>query len=61
VDFADLINKQMEEFRNMLLSSQQQMVSRLEEMQTKSENRFAKIEAEFDRFIPVMNQWLGEV
>ena len=61
MDFADLINKQMEEFRNMLLSSQQQMVSRLEEMQTKSENRFAKIEAEFDRFIPVMNQWLGEV
>ncbi|KAG4094391.1 hypothetical protein H8356DRAFT_1333391 [Neocallimastix lanati (nom. inval.)] len=45
---------------NMLLSSQQQMVLRLEEMQTKSENRFAKIEAEFDRFIPVMNQWLEE-
>jgi len=44
MDFVALINKEIEEFRNMLLSSQQQMVSKLEAMQSQSENRFAKIE-----------------
>jgi len=43
----------MEKFRNMLICSQQQMVIRLEQMQTQSENRFTKIEAELTSFIPV--------
>jgi len=51
----------MDEFRNMLISSQQQMVSRLEQMQTQSENRFVKIEAELSSFIPTVDQRFGEV
>jgi len=36
MDFAALLNKQMEEFRNMLISTQQQMVSWIEVMQTQN-------------------------
>ena len=61
MDIAALINNQMEEFRNMLLSSQQQIVSRLEETQTQSETRLAKIEAELSSFILAVAQLFGEV
>ncbi|ORY17880.1 hypothetical protein LY90DRAFT_517511 [Neocallimastix californiae] len=51
----------MDELRNMLFSWQQQMVLRLKEIQTQSETRFAKIEAELSSFIPAGNQRFSEV
>jgi len=45
----------------MLISSQQQMVSRLEQMQTQSENRFTKIETKLSSFIPAVDQRFREV
>jgi len=53
--FLPLRKKQMEEFRNMLLSSQLQRVSWLEEMQIQSEDKFAKIEAELSNFFPAVD------
>ena len=51
----------MEEFRNMLISTHQQMVSRMQMMQTQSDHRFTKIEAELSNFIPFVDQRFGEV
>jgi len=39
----------------MLLSSQLQRVSWLEEMQIQSEDKFAKIEAELSNFFPAVD------
>ena len=60
-DVVAFINQQMEELRNMLVSSHQQMVSRLEEMQRQNDGRFAKIEAEFENFVPAIDKRFGEV
>ena len=61
MDFATLMNKQIEEFRNMMISNQQQMVVWLEQIQTQNKNRFTKIEAELSSFIPAVNQRFREV
>jgi len=61
MDFATLMNKQIEEFRNMMISNQQQMVVWLEQIQTQNKNRFTKIEAELSSFIPAVNQLFREV
>ena len=60
-DVVAFINQQMEELRNMLVNSHQQMVSRLEEMQRQNDGRFAKIEAEFENFVPAVDKRFGEV
>jgi len=36
-DFAALLNKQMEEFKNMMISTQQQMATMIEKIQAQSE------------------------
>jgi len=46
VNFAALLSKQMEEFKNMMISTQEQTAAMIEQMQTQSEIRFAKIDAE---------------
>ena len=51
----------MEEFKNMMISTQQQTAAIIEQMQTQSEMRFAKIEAELSNFIPAVDQRFGEV
>ena len=61
MDFAALLSKQMEEFKNMMISTQQQIAAMIEQMQTQSEVRFAKIEAEFNQFITAVDQRFGEV
>ncbi|ORY21669.1 hypothetical protein LY90DRAFT_515973 [Neocallimastix californiae] len=61
MDFAALLSKQMEDFRNMILSTQQQTAAMIEQMQNQSEMRFAKIEAELSNFIPAVDQRFGEV
>jgi len=61
MDFAALLSKQMEEFKNMMISTQQQTAAMIEQMQTQSEVRFAKIEAELSHFIPAVDQRFGEV
>ncbi|ORY26738.1 hypothetical protein LY90DRAFT_513675 [Neocallimastix californiae] len=61
MDFAALLSKQMEEFKNMMISTQQQTAAMIEQMQTQSEVRFAKIEAELSQFIPEVDQQFGEV
>ena len=60
-DVVAFINQQMEELRNMLVNSHQQMVTRLEEMQRQNDGRFAKIEAEFENFVPAIDKRFGEV
>ncbi|ORY08494.1 hypothetical protein LY90DRAFT_519023 [Neocallimastix californiae] len=60
MNFAALLSKQMEEFKNMMISTQQQ-TSTIEQMQTQSEVRFAEIEAELSQFIPAVDQRFGEV
>ena len=52
MDFDALMNKQMEQFRNIMIISPQQIVSRLEQMWTQSEDRLDKIEDEFSSLIP---------
>jgi len=42
IDFTALLSKQMEEFKNMMISTQQQTVAMIEQMQIQSEIRFAK-------------------
>ena len=61
VDFAALLNKQLEEFKNMMISTQQQTAAMIEQIQTQSETRFARIEAELSNFIPAVEQRFGEV
>ena len=61
MDFAALLSKQMEDFRNMIISTQQQTAAMIEQMQNQSEMRFAKIEAELSNFIPAVDQRFGEV
>lgn len=62
VDFAALLNKQMEEeFKSMLLKSQQKMTSRLEVTQNQSENRFSKIEADLVMSSQWRAKWFDEV
>ena len=61
MDFTALLSKQMEEFKNMMISTQQQIAAMIEQMQTQSEVRFAKIEAEFNQFITAVDQRFGEV
>ena len=61
MDFAALLNKKMEEFKNMMISTQQQKTVMIEQMQTQNEMRFAKIEAELSNFIPAVDQRFGEV
>ncbi|KAG4083478.1 hypothetical protein H8356DRAFT_1017464, partial [Neocallimastix lanati (nom. inval.)] len=61
MDFAALLSKQMEDFKNMILSTQQQTAAMIEQMQNQSEMRFAKIEAELSNFIPAVDQRFGEV
>ncbi|ORY12056.1 hypothetical protein LY90DRAFT_637107 [Neocallimastix californiae] len=61
MDFAALLSKQMEDFKNMIISTQQQTVAMIEQMQNQSEMRFAKIEAELSNFIPAVDQRFGEV
>ncbi|KAG4097752.1 hypothetical protein H8356DRAFT_1275048 [Neocallimastix lanati (nom. inval.)] len=56
MDFAALLSKQMEDFKNMIISTQQQTAAMIEQMQNQSEMRFAKIEAELSNFIPAVNQ-----
>jgi len=45
----------------MMISTQQQIAAMIEQMQTQSEVRFAKIEAEFNQFITAVDQRFGEV
>ncbi|KAG4084113.1 hypothetical protein H8356DRAFT_1355511 [Neocallimastix lanati (nom. inval.)] len=52
MDFDALMNKQMEQFRNIMIISPQQIVSRLEQMWTQSEDRLDKIEDEFSSLLP---------
>ncbi|KAG4094405.1 hypothetical protein H8356DRAFT_881496, partial [Neocallimastix lanati (nom. inval.)] len=61
MDFAALLSKQMEDFKNMIISTQQQTAAMIEQMQNQSEMRFAKIEAELSNFIPAVDQRFGEV
>jgi len=61
MDFAALLSKQMEDFKNMMISTQQQTAAMIEQMQNQSEMRFAKIEAELSNFIPAVDQRFGEV
>ena len=61
MDFAALLSKQMEDFKNMILSTQQQTAAMIEQIQNQSEMRFAKIEAELSNFIPAVDQRFGEV
>ena len=56
MDFAALLSKQMEDFKNMIISTQQQTAAMIEQMQNQSEMRFAKIEAELSNFIPAVDQ-----
>ena len=51
-NFTAFINKQIEEFKDMLLSSKQQMASKLEAIQNQSESRFSKIEDGLINLIP---------
>jgi len=44
MNFAALLSKQMEEFKNMMISTQ--TAAMIEQMQTQNEVSFAKIEAE---------------
>ncbi|ORY20200.1 hypothetical protein LY90DRAFT_634010 [Neocallimastix californiae] len=61
MDFAALLSKQMEDFKNMIISTQQQTAAMIEQMQNQSEMKFAKIEAELSNFIPAVDQRFGEV
>jgi len=61
MDFTALLSKQMEEFKNMMINTQQQIAAMIGQMQTQSEVRFAKIEAEFNQFITAVDQRFGEV
>jgi len=56
-----LLSKQMEDFKNMMISTQQQTAAMIEQMQNQSEMRFAKIEAELSNFIPAVDQRFREV
>ena len=60
-NFTAFINKQMEEFKDMLLSSQKQMASKLEVIQNHSESRFSKIEDELINLIPGVEKRISEV
>jgi len=46
MDFVALLSNQMEEFKNMMISTQQQTADMIDQIQTQSEIKFAKIEAE---------------
>jgi len=61
MDFAALLSKQMEEFKNIMISTQQQTAALIKQIQAQSKVRFAKIEAEFSHFIPAVDQRFGEV
>jgi len=61
MDFAALLSKQMEEFKNMMISTQQQTAALIKQIQAQSKVRFAKIEAEFSHLIPAVDQRFGEV
>jgi len=54
MDFATLLSKQMEDFKNMILSTQQQTAAMIEQMQNQSEMRFAKIEAELSNYNKIL-------
>jgi len=45
----------------MMISTQQQTAAMIELMQTQSKIRFAKIEAELNNFIPIVDQRFGKV
>jgi len=51
-----LLRNQMEEFKNMMISTQQQTADMIDQMQTPSEIKFAKIEAELSNYIPALDQ-----
>lgn len=55
MDFVALINKQTEKFKNMLFSTQQHILKRLQQMQAQREYILSKIVIELSSFIPALD------